>query len=231
MEKVIFPFNAELKEEIDQIRHAIEAEQNIVVATSMGSTAYKKNYGVPLSSLRKIATAHRPDKKLAQCLWATGYRETMILALLIMPPGGFTQQEAQQWAAEMPEYELAEIAAQHLYKQLPFATQLATQLSGKVTGQQTEMAYLTMARLLEEKMQDSMCLDMLAGRAPQDVLCGRASTVSAVATFLKQLGLYSSWRGRIDRLAADFAAKQNMQARWAAEEIKTFVEYMPQKEV
>ena len=94
MERVFFPFDAELKNELDEIKLAIQGEQNGMASYQMGQMAYKKNYGVSYVALRNIARQYQPNKKLAFCLWNIGYRETMLLSLLLMPAGELDEQEA-----------------------------------------------------------------------------------------------------------------------------------------
>ena len=114
MERVFFPFDAELEAELDQIKLAIQGEQNGMATRQMGQMTYKKNYGVSYVVLRELAAQYKPSKKLAGCLWKIGYRETMLLALLLFPVNEIDRQEASALIKEMTEMELVEFASRGL---------------------------------------------------------------------------------------------------------------------
>ncbi|MBP7781076.1 MAG: hypothetical protein KA051_03000, partial [Paludibacteraceae bacterium] len=66
--------------------------------------------------------------------------------------------------------------------------------------------------------------------ASQNVSLARGSLSNAVSVFLKQAGVHAPYRSRVTALADAFSASDNMQARWVAEEVRTFITYMPAKD-
>lgn len=225
MEKVFFPLNEELKTELDQIKLAIQGEQNGLVSQSMGQRSYKKNYGVPYISLRKLAAQYLPSKRLAGCLWNIGYRETMLLALLLFPKDTTTVDEVLALLPDLKEMELAEFGCRGLFSQMPCAARLVSAFleSGAPLG--LELAYLTAGQLLDKCDEADGELTSLFGRVGQDLELGRPSVAKAVSVFLVSLCLFPAWEAKVRPLVRSFSASSNELARWVAEEVKTQLDY------
>lgn len=229
MERVFFPFDAELKAELDQIKLAIQGEQNGMATRQMGQMTYKKNYGVSYVVLRELAAQYKPSKKLAGCLWKIGYRETMLLALLLFPVNEIDRQEASALVKEMTEMELVEFASRGLLASLPFAWDLVEDCLQSNAGYAKETAYLLAARLLEKASGLPPRAAELLERVKHDLAENKASVARAVSNFLKQLGLFASQTEKVMRLIDQFSEKEDMHLRWVAEEVRTFVEYTDEK--
>lgn len=230
MEHVFFPFDAELKNELDQIKLAIQGEQNGIGSRSMGAMAYKKNYGVPYPSLRRIAANYQPDAKLANCLWNIGYRETMLLALLLFPKDAMAESDVQRLTAEMKEMELAEFACRDLFCLLPGAENYVQGLLAQGADFSLEVAYLLAARLLERSDRPLTFVTVLTDRVEADLLLGKASLAKAISNFLKQLGLFNKHTAQVMAVVDHLSKSDNMQLRWVAEEVRTEVEYSNHKD-
>lgn len=228
MERVFFPFDEELKTELDQIKLAIQGEQNGMATQSMGQMAYKKNYGVPYISLRKIASNYSPNKKLANCLWGISYRETMLLALLLFPKEEMSFEETIALVDDMNEMELAEFACRDLLCLVPSAEKLVFACLEKESPFALEVAFLLAARLLEKNLAlDSMsnlmgCVDNALGK-------GKATLAKSVSNYLKQLGIFADYTTMVMDLVDKLSNSESLQLRWVAEEVRTFVEYTEHK--
>lgn len=229
MEHVFFPFDAELKNELDQIKLAIQGEQNGMASRSMGPMAYKKNYGVSYMSLRKIAQQYSANKKLAMCLWNIGYRETMLLALLLFPANELDKQTVNSLIEGMKEMELVEFACGGLLVSLPFAEELVGECAGRKDGFFVETAYLLAGRLLERGLKNNSFNTVLLGRVEADLAENKPTVARAVSNFLKQLGIYEERTAQVMALADKLSEADSMQLRWVAEEVRTFVEYTDHK--
>lgn len=230
MEKIVLPYNEGLQKEIKEIGLELQGEQNIMVVNSMGPTAYKRSYGATYSAIRRIAQPYVGNEVLAKCMWGIGYRETMILATLIYPADHFTREQALQWVGEMPCPELVEYACRNLYARLPYADSLISDLLTQNQSFSLEMTYLLAARLVEADTLSARNVAMLLDSASQNVSLARGSLSNAVSVFLKQAGVHAPYRSRVTALADAFSASDNMQARWVAEEVRTFITYMPAKD-
>lgn len=229
MERVFFPFDAELKNELDQIKLAIQGEQNGIAARSMGQMAYKKNYGVPYTSLRKIANQYPPNKKLAKCLWNIGYRETMLIALLLFPIEEVEKAEACSLVADMQELELVEFACRDMLCKLPYANELVSVCAECEGKYAMETAYLLAARLLENDTTVPSFSDSLYSKVEMDLSKCRPTLAKAVSNYLKQLGIFDSQNAKVVAIVDKLSSSDNMQFRWVAEEVRTFVEYTEHK--
>lgn len=229
MERVFFPFDAELKTELDQIKLAIQGEQNGIAARSMGEMAYKKNYGVPYISLRKLASQYQPSKKLANCLWNIGYRETMLLSLMLLPKEDVTLEEAVSLVSDMQELELVEFACRDVLCKLSFADALVIECLSQNAPLSLECSYILAARLLENGSSIPGFTETLYGRIDTDLLTNKSSVAKSISNFLKQLGVFSSQSEKVMAFAGKLSASDDMLLRWVAEEVKTFVEYTDHK--
>ncbi|MBR6042653.1 MAG: DNA alkylation repair protein [Paludibacteraceae bacterium] len=229
MERVFFPFDAELKNELDEIKLAIQGEQNGMASYQMGQMAYKKNYGVSYVALRNIARQYQPNKKLAFCLWNIGYRETMLLSLLLMPAGELDEQEAYSLIEGMQEMELVEFACRGVLGALDCAAELVVGCLSKDAKFSVETAYLLGARLLENGTELPSFYKVLFDRVGVDLAANKPTVARAVSNFLKQLGLYDSQSEKVMAVVDRLASTDNMQLRWVAEEVRTFVEYTGHK--
>lgn len=87
--------------------------------------AYKIIWGVSLPELKAKAAETGKDPQLARLLWKEDIRESKILALMIMPSDEMTTDETDKWIKEIPNQEIAEIAAMHLFRHIEGAKELA----------------------------------------------------------------------------------------------------------
>lgn len=229
MERVFFPFDAELKTELDKIKLDIQGEQNGMAARAMGPMSYKKNYGVSYVVLRRIAGEYQPSQKLANCLWNIGYRETMLIALLLFPKNKLTEDETIKLIDGMHEMELAEFASRDLLCQLPYANNLVNKVLEADSDFSIETAYLLAGRLLENDRSVPAFAEPLLTRLDADLALGKPTIAKAVSNFLKQLGIYAQYTEKVMAVVEKMSASGSLQQRWVAEEVRTFVEYTEEK--
>lgn len=229
MERVILPFNPVLKDEIEKIRFAIQAEQNGVASRSMGCVGYKKNYGVTFPVLKGIAEPYVGNALLADCLWNSNFRETMIVATLIYPAGDFSREHAMQWLEQMQCLEIVQYACQNLYSKLSYAAALITDLLSASAPFALEMVYNLEAALIEQEKFEVSVVNSLLDRVQSDMNLQRNTLCSSVSLFLKKIGVYTPFKKRVLSFVNDFSESKNMMTRWVAEEVRTEVEYSDEK--
>lgn len=126
--------------QISQIRRKIILSMNGEVSESMSNhgIVYKKNYGVSIIRLREIARTIEKNHDIAQRLWMSNSRETMILATLLQPYPTFTKELALEWQIKCDNIELIEQACINLYKHLEFAPELCMEfIKSEDVSQQT----------------------------------------------------------------------------------------------
>ncbi len=113
---------------LQEIRKKLRLAMNGITSSAMREKGvnYKLNFGVPIMTLRKIATDYAPDAELAEELWKENTRELKILATLIQPASTFTN--TLVWTKAINHLELAEQASMNLFSQTPDAPDNALKL-------------------------------------------------------------------------------------------------------
>ncbi|MEE2867670.1 MAG: DNA alkylation repair protein [Pseudomonadota bacterium] len=65
-------------------------------------------FGVPLSVLRPLARSIGPSPDLARELWASGFHEARLLAILLTPPRHLAPELALQWLNDIDSWDLCD---------------------------------------------------------------------------------------------------------------------------
>ena len=110
----------ETQDKLKQIKGRFRLLMNGVVAQSMRDkgVGYKINWGVGLPALRQMASEYGKDYALAVELWKEDIRECKILATLIMPASAMEADLVDIWVSQLPNVEMAEMAAFNLFRHL-----------------------------------------------------------------------------------------------------------------
>ena len=117
----------------------------------MGS-AYTRNYGLSLQHIRDIARDIKNSQEYALSLdevnelWATRWREMMLIGIACMDPQTLSMETVMTWAATMPTPEAAEAMAFLLTGQMPCAPTLAKELLNRNSAYDYTLACHTAAR-------------------------------------------------------------------------------------
>lgn len=168
---------------------------NGVVSTSMrqkGAT-YKLNFGVSLPKIREIAQGYSPDQALAEALWKEDVRELKILAILLQPADIFPKEEAERWAKEVSQPEIAEMYTTFLLPKLPYAKELAMQWIGCRAELLQMQGFLLCSRVCQRGEQLSQEEAELLFREAQTVMDAGVSRVQQAALLaLKHYGRQSA---------------------------------------
>jgi len=115
------------KQKLQKIRQTLYLHRDGASSSSMREKGldYKLIWGVPVTSIRKIAQDYYPDPELADELWQQTTRELKILATMVQDPSSFSQ--ADGWIASIDNPELAEQATINLFSKLQEASTYANQ--------------------------------------------------------------------------------------------------------
>lgn len=110
-----------------EIRQTFRLLMNGVTAQSQREKGvdYHINWGASLGHLRDLAADYGKDYDTAVELWHDDVRESKMVAVMLMPAAAFDRQTAEQWIAETPTQEVAEVAVMELYQYLSYAKELA----------------------------------------------------------------------------------------------------------
>lgn len=91
----------------------------------------KKNYGISVTTLRKMAREIGKDHRLAQRLWKTGIRDARILAASIDDPQFVSEKQMEQWVTDINSWDLCDHYCGHLFDKTPYAYKKAVEWSAR----------------------------------------------------------------------------------------------------
>lgn len=184
--------------ELKDIKRLYRLYMNGIVSQSMRlkGAEYRVNFGLTLPLLRRIAEQIPPSKEIAEELWQDrGVRESLLLAPMVYPIEEYTHADAQRWAEDMPNIEVADFCCKYLFARLSSAPQLTTEW---VESSQ-EMVVYTAVRLAYALLPttfDTAWLQHIAGRAI-DAAQGENTTIAAVARRFLTESLLTQHAGKI----------------------------------
>jgi 3-methyladenine DNA glycosylase AlkD len=178
----------------------------------------KKVYGVGVTPLRSLAKKIRPDHRLAEALWNSGYLEARILAALIDDPGMVTSRQMDRWAAVFDNWAVCDACCSVLFDKTPFAYAKARDWSRRKPEFVKRAGYVMMAVLAvhDKKAPDQVFLNYfpLIRRGAMD---DRNFVKKAVNWALRQIGKRNRNLNRQAlHLATDIQQLDSSAARWIA---------------
>ncbi len=105
------------------IKKEFRANMNGAASNYMrrGGLNYRVNFGIELPRLREIASQFEPDYTVAQMLWSEDVRESKVVATMLMPEKSLTPNMCDEWARQIPNAEIAQMAVMNLFARLPYA--------------------------------------------------------------------------------------------------------------
>lgn len=132
-----------------EIRSRFRTRMNGVVSENMRNKGlgYRVNWGMSLQHLREMAAEYSKDIHVALELWKDNVRESKIMALMMMPAEDFTADLAEVWIDSLLTQEMAEMAAMLLFKDLPYAPELAYRLIAQTEPLKQILGYNMLSRL------------------------------------------------------------------------------------
>ncbi len=131
------------------IRQRFRTRMNGVVSENMRNKGmdYRVNWGISLRHLMEMASEYEKDLHVALELWNDNVRESKIMALLLMPAEEFTTDLAELWIESLLTQEMSEMAAMLLFKDLPYAPELAFRLIAQTNPLHQILGYNILSRL------------------------------------------------------------------------------------
>jgi len=220
MNNELFPYNEEIENQLIQIKKLIRLSMNGVTSESMQQLGYKVNYGVSLPRIKEIAGHFPKNHALAQRLWTSGSRETMIMATLLQPEKSFPEKTALEWVSQCNNIELIEQCCRNLFIRLSYASDLAAKMLGQEDKYKKTIGYILYALLLMQDKADESVLPFFMESAAKNIYNDSFIIYSAVARFLKQAGRKNR------ELVFDFLSQISLSekgARWVHEEVLFFL--------
>ncbi|MFZ4582051.1 MAG: DNA alkylation repair protein [Paludibacter sp.] len=148
--------NDKLDAQIEEIRHKIRLMMNGIVADSMTQKGivYPKNYGVALPDLKELAKNYQPSNDLADRLWLIGWRETLILSILLQPLENFSIDKARAEVNSIKNNETAEIICMYLLSKTDYAPTLVFELIDSDNLQTKTIGFMLAARIYSKLTEE-----------------------------------------------------------------------------
>ena len=96
------------EDKIAEIKNSLRLRMNGIAAKAMKDNCqrYRLVYGVPMHELREIAASHEKDSSIAEKLWASGVREEMLIATMMIPNDKMSEDHIKRYAQESPSLEV-----------------------------------------------------------------------------------------------------------------------------
>ena len=200
---------------IRTIKADLRAMMNGVASAAMREAGltqdYRVNFGVELPRLKEMAEdlrhelaeeqAENPTEQpaagtlhsslftlhssLSQALWHERVRECRILALLLYPAERMEADLAQEWAADIRQVELAQLAALLLFSHIPDAGHCAFQWIASSEDIRQILGYYTLVHLLRQHPLAPRSQQELADQAATALTSGNPQLVRAARCALQ----------------------------------------------
>ncbi len=124
----------------------------------------EKNFGVSVTTLRKIANEIGKDHKLAQQLWSTGIRDARMVAACIEDPEKVTEEQMESWVKEFNSWDICDHCCGHLFDKTTYAYKKAVEWSGREEEFVKRAGFVLMAWLAvhDKKSEDKDFLPFLS---------------------------------------------------------------------
>ena len=152
-----------MDELIRNIRTDLRLAMNGVVSSSMRDKGmdYKMNFGVDIPRIKEIAEKYEPSAALAKELWKLDVRELKILSTMLYPIDEFIEENANEWANEIPNQEIRENLCRNLLQELSYADELVQKWSADPNQSLRLTGFWLYVRLMLVKADDLQRIDTL----------------------------------------------------------------------
>ena len=167
---------------------------------------YELNYGVPITTLRKIAKDYAPNSELAEELWNENIRELKILATLVQPSKSFVK--TLDWVKDINNLELAEQACMNLFSKTPDAPDNALELIQSKELYPNICGYLIYVRLFMADFQLNENKETYFIYVSEAINSDSLLLKNAALTSLKKLGRQSANNAK--EILAKYETKQHI---------------------
>ena len=175
-------------------------------------------YGVSIPNLRKVAKEIGIDHELAQQLWETDIRETMILACMVDDPEMTTEEQMERWAGDFDYWEICDQCCQNLFENTKFAYQKCVEWSSNEQEFIKRAGFVLMARLaFKDKRAEDSQFEKFLPIIKREASDSRNYVKKAVNWALRQIGKRSLHLNRMAiKTAREIQQIDSRDARWVA---------------
>jgi 3-methyladenine DNA glycosylase AlkD len=173
-------------------------------------------FGISIATLRPIARRLKRDHDLAAALWASGYHEARLVAVLIDEPKKVTSVQMDSWAADLDSWDLCDQACSRLFVKTPFVEEKIAKWARdeREFVRRAAFALIAAYTVHGKKVADERFLPFLRV-IEQHATDPRNFVKKAVNWALRQIGKHSAaLHPPALALATRLAASKDATARW-----------------
>src|SRR5262249_27704971 len=98
---------------------AVGSEEDRASMAGFGSNT-QRAFGISMKTLAPLARRYSRNHALAAGLWASGWHEARLLAVLIDDPLDVTPEQMDAWVADLDSWDLCDQACMKLFVKTPF---------------------------------------------------------------------------------------------------------------
>ena len=149
----------------------------------------ENTFGVSIPNLRKIAKETKKNHALAQQLWESGFRETMILASMVDELEMVTEEQMEKWVLDFDYWEICDQCCMNLFEETGFAYEKAIEWSLRDEQFVKRAGFVLMARLaVSDKKADDCRFEQFFPIMLREADDERNFVKKAVNWALRQIG-------------------------------------------
>ncbi len=178
----------------------------------------ENTFGVSIPNLRKIAKETKKNHALAQQLWESGFRETMILASMIDEPEMVTEEQMEKWVLDFDYWEICDQCCMNLFEKTGFAYEKAIEWSLRDEQFVKRAGFVLMARLaVSDKKADDSRFEQFFPMMLREADDERNFVKKAVNWALRQIGKRNlALNEKAIETAMEIQKIDSKSARWIA---------------
>ncbi len=178
----------------------------------------ENTFGVSIPNLRKIAKETKKNHALAQQLWESGFRETMILASMIDEPEMVTEEQMEKWVLDFDYWEICDQCCMNLFEKTGFAYEKAIEWSLRDEQFVKRAGFVLMARLaVSDKKADDSRFEQFFPMMLREADDERNFVKKAVNWALRQIGKRNlTLNEKTIETAMEIQKIDSKSARWIA---------------
>lgn len=178
----------------------------------------ENTFGVSIPNLRKIAKETKKNHALAQQLWESGFRETMILASMIDELEMVTEEQMEKWVLDFDYWEICDQCCMNLFEKTGFAYEKAVEWSNRNEQFVKRAGFVLMARLaVSDKKADDSRFEQFFPMMLREADDERNFVKKAVNWALRQIGKRNlALNVKAIETAKEMQGIDSKSARWIA---------------
>lgn len=178
----------------------------------------ENTFGVSIPNLRKIAKETKKNHALAQQLWESGFRETMILASMVDEVEMVTDEQMEEWVLDFDYWEICDQCCMNLFEKTGFAYEKAVEWSLRDEQFVKRAGFVLMARLaVSDKKADDSRFEQFFPMMLREADDERNFVKKAVNWALRQIGKRNlTLNEKAIETAMEIQKIDSKSARWIA---------------